>query len=157
ALISFVMMMAVLRISSSRFARWTGAAAAVLVALYILFESPISGMSMNPARTLASALAARNFTALWVYFVAPVLGMLAAAAVHREPGCAKLDHAAGVKCIFCEQRPAPARKQRIVILGGGFGGIYVAQELERSLAGRDDYEIVLVSKENYFVFQPMLP
>ncbi|HEU0034874.1 MAG TPA: FAD-dependent oxidoreductase [Kofleriaceae bacterium] len=46
-------------------------------------------------------------------------------------------------------------KQRIVILGGGFGGIYAARELERRL--RDDYEIVLVNKENHFVFQPMLP
>ncbi len=52
---------------------------------------------------------------------------------------------------------AAARKPRVVILGGGFAGIYTALELEKALRGRDDFEIVLVNKENYFVFQPMLP
>lgn len=46
---------------------------------------------------------------------------------------------------------------RIVILGGGFGGVYTAMELEK-LLGRDrEVEIALISKENYLVFQPMLP
>lgn len=49
------------------------------------------------------------------------------------------------------------RKPRIVILGGGFGGVYTALALESALRSRDDYEIVLVNNENYFVFQPMLP
>src|SRR5262245_40462589 len=49
------------------------------------------------------------------------------------------------------------RKPRVVILGGGFGGVYTALALEKALGGRDDYEIVLVNSENYFVFQPMLP
>ena len=48
-------------------------------------------------------------------------------------------------------------RPRIVILGGGFAGVYAALALEKALGARDDYEIVLVSKENYFVFQPMLP
>jgi NADH dehydrogenase len=51
----------------------------------------------------------------------------------------------------------PKRKKRIVILGGGFAGVYTARELERRLGNRDDYEIALVNAENYFVFQPMLP
>jgi NADH dehydrogenase len=57
-------------------------------------------------------------------------------------------------------RPAPsasARRPRVVILGGGFGGIYTAQRLESALGHRDDFEIVLVTQDNYFVFQPMLP
>jgi len=49
----------------------------------------------------------------------------------------------------------PQRK-RVVILGGGFGGIYTALYLEKALGHRDDFEIVLINKENYFVFQPML-
>src|SRR5215510_9526941 len=49
------------------------------------------------------------------------------------------------------------RKRRIVILGGGFAGVYVARRLEKRLRKRDDVDIVLVNKENYFVFQPLLP
>jgi NADH dehydrogenase len=48
------------------------------------------------------------------------------------------------------------KRQRIVILGGGFAGIYTAMHLEKACRRRDDLEIVLVNKENYFVFQPML-
>ncbi|HEX8068761.1 MAG TPA: FAD-dependent oxidoreductase [Pyrinomonadaceae bacterium] len=48
------------------------------------------------------------------------------------------------------------KRTRICILGGGFGGVYTAHYLERALGRRDDFEIVLVNKENYFVFQPML-
>jgi len=50
-------------------------------------------------------------------------------------------------------------KTRIVILGGGFAGVYTAVHLEKLLRGaeRDSVEITLVSKENYIVFQPLLP
>src|SRR5215510_11754380 len=48
------------------------------------------------------------------------------------------------------------QKKRIVILGGGFAGIYTAAHLEKALSGNNDLEIVLINKENYFVFQPML-
>lgn len=49
-----------------------------------------------------------------------------------------------------------ASRPRVVILGGGFAGVYTAMYLETLLRGRDDYEIALVNRENYFVFQPML-
>ncbi len=107
AAISFVLILTVLAVSSSPYARLTGLAAATLVAAWITFEAPLSGMSMNPARTLASALPSGIWTAAWVYFVAPPAGMLAAAqafgAMTRWQGahCAKLDHAPGVRCIFC--------------------------------------------------------
>src|SRR5512134_1795768 len=48
------------------------------------------------------------------------------------------------------------KRKKIVILGGGFGGVYTAMQLEKLLGRRDDFEITLVNKENYFVFQPML-
>ncbi len=51
----------------------------------------------------------------------------------------------------------PSAKPRIVVLGGGFAGVYTALALEKALRACDDFEIVLVNKENYFVFQPMLP
>ncbi|WP_420421095.1 FAD-dependent oxidoreductase [Simkania sp.] len=47
-------------------------------------------------------------------------------------------------------------KKRIVILGGGFGGAYTAMHLQKFLNKQDDFEITLVNRENYFVFQPML-
>ncbi len=53
---------------------------------------------------------------------------------------------------------SPSRDvKRVVIVGGGFAGVYAARELEKLQRGRNDFDIVLVSKENYFVFQPMLP
>lgn len=52
-------------------------------------------------------------------------------------------------------------KQRIVILGGGFGGVYTASELMRRIKRisnwQSKFEVVLVSEENYITFQPLLP
>jgi NADH dehydrogenase len=48
-------------------------------------------------------------------------------------------------------------KRRIVILGGGFGGIYAARGLEKLLGHREDIEITLLSDENFLLFTPMLP
>jgi NADH:ubiquinone reductase (H+-translocating) len=45
---------------------------------------------------------------------------------------------------------------RVLILGGGFGGIYAAIELERALGGRHDVSITVVTRDNYFLFTPML-
>jgi aquaporin Z len=111
--ISFLLMSVILRVSNhDRYARYTGLWAGILVALFITVEAPFSGMSMNPARTLGSALFAWNWTALWIYFTAPPLGMLAAAQVYlrtRGSGaifCAKLHHQNQKRCIFCEARQA---------------------------------------------------
>jgi len=76
--------------------------------LFITFEAPLSGMSLNPARTFGSALVASQWNALWLYFVAPPLGMLGAATFYtavrrgRQLACAKIRHDAGYRCIFCE-------------------------------------------------------
>ncbi|MGH8070477.1 MAG: NAD(P)/FAD-dependent oxidoreductase [Candidatus Entotheonellia bacterium] len=47
-------------------------------------------------------------------------------------------------------------RQRIIILGGGFGGLYAALRLEKTLARDPDVEILLVNRENFFLFTPML-
>jgi len=110
--ISFVLILTVLAVASSRRPRLTGLAAAVLVAAWITFEAPLSGMSMNPARTVASALPSGIWTAAWIYFLAPPLGMLLGAQTFgaltswQARHCAKLDHAPGVRCIFCETAAA---------------------------------------------------
>ena len=48
------------------------------------------------------------------------------------------------------------RRKRIVILGGGFGGVYAALHLERMLTGQRHVEICLVSRDNFFLFTPLL-
>ncbi len=49
------------------------------------------------------------------------------------------------------------RPTRIVILGGGFAGVHTARRLSEKVRGRADVEVELLSEENYFVFQPLLP
>jgi NADH:quinone reductase (non-electrogenic) len=51
---------------------------------------------------------------------------------------------------------ASASKKRILILGGGFGGVYTARHLERLFKRRSDVEIVLVSRDNFLLMTPLL-
>lgn len=109
-MIAFGMMLMVLYTANDvHLAPWTGLFAGALLALYITLEAPLSGMSLNPARTFGSAVASRRWTAFWVYLTAPVLGMLLASAAygalpaHNHVYCAKLNHCNGRRCIFrCE-------------------------------------------------------
>lgn len=105
--ISFIQMSVVLLVSNNkRLSHWTGLFAGAAVATYIALESPISGMSMNPARSFGSASVAHVWTSLWIYFIAPPLGMLLAAEVYktakrgREVACAKFHHHNDQRCIF---------------------------------------------------------
>lgn len=107
AAMTFVLMSVVLRIANHpRWSRWTGLAAGCLVALYITVEAPVSGMSLNPARSLGPSLATGELDRFWIYLLAPALGMLAAAEVYvRDRGlarvfCAKLHHHTAARCIF---------------------------------------------------------
>jgi aquaporin Z len=104
-LISFGLMFVILVASNiRRAARFTGVFAGALVAIYIVVERPYSGMSMNPARTFASAVPARIWTGLWLYFAAPLLGMVLAGEVYLQlfgsVYCAKLHHDNDKRCIF---------------------------------------------------------
>jgi len=120
AAIAFVLMTVVLFVSNvPRWNRFTAPAVGACVALFITFEAPLSGMSMNPARTFGSAAAARRWDHLWIYFVAPPLGMLAAAeALIRLKGlrsvlCAKLHHENAQRCIFrCDYRSSEVASGR---------------------------------------------
>jgi aquaporin Z len=107
AAISFVLMFVVLLTTNTEpLARRTGLFAGILVATYITLVAPLSGMSMNPARTLGSALPARLWESLWIYFTAPPIGMLLAAETYlrsigpRGAICAKLHHDNDKRCIF---------------------------------------------------------
>ena len=120
---AFVVMTLVLNVSNNkRLAHWTGIFAGMLVATYITFEQSLSGMSINPARTFASALLANTWTGIWIYFIAPPLGMLLAAETYRllrgqdRVACAKLRHANKRLCIFCDYQSAVRRQQSAAVL-----------------------------------------
>jgi aquaporin Z len=113
--ISFLLVMVVLIVTNiNSAARFTGVIAGICVASFITFESPLSGMSMNPARTLGSALIPHLWQALWIYFTAPPLGMLLAAEAYilsqARVACAKFHHQSGFRCIFCEYQTARRRQ-----------------------------------------------
>jgi aquaporin Z len=114
--ITCVLMLVVLRVSNSPgLERYTGLFAGSLVALYITFEAPVSGMSLNPARSFASATPGGMWDHLWVYFLAPPLGMLTAAQIHllwkgaQSVSCAKLHHQNDKRCIFCLWQHRPVK------------------------------------------------
>jgi len=112
--IAFILMSMVLAVNgSARLMRWTGVCAGLLVAIYIAFEAPLSGMSLNPARSVASALPSGVWRGIWIYLTAPPIGMLLAAELHLRLGgktpCAKLNHFTKRRCIFhCDFAGAPA-------------------------------------------------
>ena len=101
-----LMAMVLVTSNHERLQSYTGAFAGLFVGIYILIEAPLSGMSMNPARSVGSAIVANVWTAMWIYFVAPIGGMLVAAEIYgrtRGPAqCAKLQHggATGAACHF---------------------------------------------------------
>ena len=54
------------------------------------------------------------------------------------------------------QEPAPDTPKQVLILGGGFAGVYTARYLEKLLRA-EEASITLINRENYWVYQPMLP
>jgi aquaporin Z len=110
--ISGLLRFVVLMVSNTpRLARYTGIVAGCLVATYIPIEAPLSGMSMNPARSFASAAPALMWQSFWIYVTAPVLGMLAGAQLFlamrgaQGAACAKLMHSTTQRCIHCGYEP----------------------------------------------------
>jgi aquaporin Z len=111
-----MMLMVLFATNTPQLARYTGIFAGVLVFLYITFEAPLSGMSLNPARTIASAWPSGIWTAGWIYFTAPILGMFVAVEIFRalrglaRVGCAKLNHHPHRRCIFCGFPASPLNR-----------------------------------------------
>jgi aquaporin Z len=121
--ITFTMMFMVLHsINSKRFAPYTGILAGVLLAILILTVAPISGTSLNPARSFGSAAVAIFWRDLWVYFIAPPIGALLATLVYQWQSkaqpviCAKLYHGDSKLCIFlnCGYEHMAAKKSSTV-------------------------------------------
>ncbi len=82
---TFILLLVILRVSTG--AKEKGITAGIVigstVAFLVLFGGPVSGTSLNPTRSIAPAVIAGNFNALWVYIVAPVVGAVLAVLVHR--------------------------------------------------------------------------
>lgn len=114
--LAFVMVSVVMTVNRSpRFAPYTGACAALLVALFIGVAAPISGMSINPARSFGSAVWAHLWEGFWIYLSAPLLGMLTGVELQRrlttrhERLCGKLNHDETVTCfVRCDCLKEPA-------------------------------------------------
>lgn len=76
-----------------------GVAIGAVIGLEAMFAGPVSGASMNPARSLAPALVSMRLGHLWLYLVAPILGAVASVAICRcvQPaGCC--GHTSGEGC-----------------------------------------------------------
>jgi len=102
-------------LNKPRLAAVTGLVVFALRAVLGVIEAPVSGASLNPARTLGPALLAPSYTALWVYFAGPAIGALVAVAAYRGKWgratvCAKLYHTEKYACPFetCSYRLAKA-------------------------------------------------
>jgi aquaporin Z len=87
-------------------AQYTSYVVGVLITFYVFVFAPVSGFSINPARTTGSAVFADVWTAVWLYFLAPVLGMMTSAEIYlRVYGiesvlCAKLHPDSSYPCPF---------------------------------------------------------
>jgi aquaporin Z len=138
-------------INKPRLAPRTGLIAGALVAVLVMVEAPVSGTSLNPARSLAPAILASNYTSLWVYFAGPVAGALAAAAAYRgqwgqQTVCAKLYHTEKYPCPFETCNYRLVTKGETVMREGDPGGeAYVVErgalDVRRGAAARDDVSL----------------
>ena len=116
-MISIVLMSTILVASNNEsLSRHTPYFVGFLYVSFIILEAPLSGMSMNPARSFAPALHASYWHAMWLYFVGPTLGTLIAAEIFLRarrgvpPFCAKLHHANNKRCIFCHETESHSGK-----------------------------------------------
>ena len=101
AILTFVLMFVILGLSTGAKEKGITAGIAIgsVIGLEALFAGPISGASMNPARSLGPAVVAVQFSSLWVYIAAPILGALAAI-----PACRCVRE--GSCCTSAEPQPA---------------------------------------------------
>lgn len=106
---------------------------------------------------LALTVMAASLAVIWlrrsqIPFVGPRLG--GEARQPRGPRTGGEGIAAQTSCSASRGRTAPTH--RILILGGGFGGVYTALELEKRLDFDGSVEVTLVNRDNFFLFTPML-
>ena len=91
--LTFILMFVILNVATGAKEKGITAGIAIggVIALEATFAGPISGASMNPARSLGPAVASLNFTAFWIYLVGPALGALLAVPAWRITRLGKRD------------------------------------------------------------------
>jgi aquaporin Z len=107
-------------VSSRRLMRWTPMMNWLLVATMVWLEAPISGTSLNPARSFGPALVSGIWNGQWIYMIAPPLGGMLGLALFRvgtsetrEALTGKLFHAPNYRSVFkCPSLPLPKSRQR---------------------------------------------
>jgi aquaporin Z len=104
-IIAFAMMTMILSTSNHpRLKAYTGTIAGIFVMSFVILSGPISGFSMNPARTIASAIPSGMFRSFWIYMTAPFVGFGLAAFIYKSLYgnviCAKMYHSHSYRCIF---------------------------------------------------------
>ena len=116
-IISFFLMVTILfSANHETLAPYTAYFVGALIALLFPVGAQLSGMSTNPARSFGPAVQADSWHALWIYFIAPSMGMLAAAETFLRmrrgvaPYCAKLHHVNEERCIFDHTPELPRRR-----------------------------------------------
>lgn len=149
--ITFLLMFLILTcLNRPKIAPRTGIAAGLLVALLVMIEAPLTGTSLNPARSLAPALLMGRLDDVWIYLVAPPIGaVLAAHAWRGRFGarqsliCAKLYHGGASPCQFATCPYVTLRDGEVVIRENEHGDtVYVVEsgqvEVRRRSPAGDD-------------------
>jgi aquaporin NIP len=87
--LTFILMFVIMGVATDDRAEsaMAGVAIGAVVALEAIFAGPVSGASMNPARSLAPALVSGNFSCLWIYWLGPMLGSVFGARMYRWVRC----------------------------------------------------------------------
>jgi aquaporin Z len=146
-------------VNKPRVAARTGLIVGALVALLVMIEAPVTGTSLNPARSLASAILAGNYDRLWVYFAGPLAGAAIAAAAYRgqwgpQSVCAKLYHTEKYPCPFdtCSYRLV-SRGETVMREGEPGPEAYVVErgalDVQRAGAGIGDVPLARLGRGDW--------
>ena len=147
-LIAFALMFLILTcLNRPRLAPRTGILAGLLVATLVTIEAPLTGTSLNPARSFAPALLMQHLDGVWIYIVAPTIGAVAAAMAWRgrlgarqSLICAKLYHAGASPCQFATCPYVTLRRGEVIIRQNDRGDtayVIEAGEVEVRRSGDD--------------------
>lgn len=78
-ILAYLLMIVILFVSQNKLVnQFTGLAVGAVVMLEVIFAGPITGASMNPARSIAPAIVSGNVSQLWIYIIAPIVGAILA-------------------------------------------------------------------------------